>query len=280
LHAAIWQGGAVRDLGTLGGPDSLGNFLDARGQVAGESFTSSTPGPFGIPPMDPFLWDHGVMHDLGTFGGTFALSSWMNDHGEVVGFSDLAGDQVAHPFLWNGGSLIDLGTLGGDNGQSYWVNDSGSVVGSADVPGSQIHHGFLWANGIMRDLPPTGDDPCANAFVINARGQAVGNDTDCAGTGLNAMLWQNGSAFNLNAQVDSTPLHLTEAFFISARGEIACLATLPNGDEHVALLRPESGASSGSRMGSTTATGSTPDARDLLQTLPERIRQLSGPQVR
>jgi probable HAF family extracellular repeat protein len=282
LHAAVWQGGAVRDLGTLGGPDSLGGFLNGRGQVAGESFTNSTPGPFGIPTMDPFLWQNGVMHDLGTLGGTFGLTNWMNSSGEVVGFSDLAGDQTSHPFLWNGDRMLDLGTLGGDNGVAYWVNNAGSVVGSADVLGSQAHHAFLWSHGIMRDLPPSGGDPCANAFVINARGQAVGNDTDCAGTGLNAMLWQDGSAHNLNDLVNSTSLHLTEAFFISARGEIACLGTLPNGDEHVVLLRPASGASSasGATHARSAVAAGTSDSRDLFKTLPERIRQLSSPQVR
>ena len=90
----------------------------------------------------------------------------------------------------------------------------------------------------MRDLPPTGGDPCAKALVINARGQVVGADTNCAGQNLNAMLWENGSAFNLNSMVGTTELHLSEAFFISARGEIGCLGTLPNGDTRVAVLIP------------------------------------------
>jgi probable HAF family extracellular repeat protein len=231
--------------------------------------------------MDPFLWQNGSMHDLGTLGGTFGMTNWMNSRGEVVGSSDLAGDETSHPFLWNGNRMIDLGTLGGDDGVAYWVNGAGSVVGSADVPGSQSHHGFLWADGVMRDLPPSGDDPCANAFAINERGQAVGNDTDCAGHGLNAMLWENGSAFNLNSLIGSTALHLTEAFFISARGEIACLGTLPNGDEHVALLTPGSGASaSGSRAAAAAVSISTSDSRDLFKTLPQRIAQLSSPVFR
>jgi probable HAF family extracellular repeat protein len=131
--------------------------------------------------MDPFLWQDGAMRDLGTLGGTFGMTNWMNSRGEVIGFSNLAGDNAAHPFLWNGHRLVDLGTLGGDNGVAYWVNDPGAVVGSADVPGSQTHHGFLWTRGTMRDLPPTGGDPCANAYAISDRGQAVGSDTDCNG---------------------------------------------------------------------------------------------------
>jgi len=133
---------------------------------------------------------------------------------------------------------VDLGTLGGDNGAAFWVSDSGLVAGGADVPGSQAHHGFLWKNGAMRDLPPTGGAPCSNAWVVNARGQAVGNDTDCQGNNLAAVLWEHGAAYDLNTLIGRFPVHLAEAFYISNRGEIACLGTLPNGNLRVVLLVP------------------------------------------
>jgi len=288
-RATLWRRGSVRNLGTLGGPDSLGRFLNGRGQLAGDSFTNSTPNPTtGIPTMDPFLWQKGVMRDLGGFGGTFGSSTWMNGRGEVVGFSDLAGDNAGHPFLWNGKRLIDLGTLGGDFGLAYWVNEAGSVVGAADVPGSQTHDGFLWRKRRISDLPPTGGDPCSDAFAINARGQAVGADSDCNGTTLNARLWQNGTAHNLNSLVGPTRLHLDEAFFISDRGEIACVGTLPDGDRHVALLRPVAGGgaqrlvqaprgrpATQPAQGGTVARG-TQDPRDLFATTRERLALLSA----
>jgi len=276
-RATIWQNGRVRDLGTLGGPDSLGGFLNGRGQAAGESFTNSTPNPStGFPTMDPFLWQDGVMRDLGTLGGTFGLTNWMNGRGEVVGFSDLAGDKASHPFLWNGHRLVDLGTLGGDNGVAYWVNDAGSVVGAADVSGSKNQHAFLWRNGVMRDLPPTGGDPCAKALVINARGQVVGADTNCAGQNLNAMLWENGSAFNLNSMVGTTQLHLSEAFFISARGEIGCLGTLPNGDTRVAVLIPVAPGARGAdarASGTRTVAAATRDHWGFRRSPPGRTQE-------
>jgi probable HAF family extracellular repeat protein len=238
-RATLWQGGKPRNLGTLGGPDSLGHFVNQRGQVAGESFTNFKKNPAtGLPTMDPFLWQHGVMKDLGTLGGTFGLTGWMNSRGEVVGGSDLPGDQANHPFLWNGHRLVDLGTLGGDNGVAFWISDSETVAGAADVPGSQAHHGFLWKNGTMQDLPPTGGAPCSNAYVVNARGQAVGNDTDCQGNSLAAVLWEHGAAYDLNTLIGRFPVHLAEAFYISNRGQIACLGTLPNGDLRVVLLVP------------------------------------------
>lgn len=257
-RATLWQNGKPRNLGTLGGPDSLGGLLNQRGQVAGESFTNSKQNPVtGLPTMDPFLWQHGVMKDLGTFGGAFGMATWMNSRGQVAGASDLAGDQAFHPFLWNGHRLVDLGTLGGDNGMANWVNDTGTVVGTADIPGSQTHHGFLWTNGTMRNLPPTGGAPCSNAAVINARGQAVGDDTDCQGHALAAVLWEHGSAYDLNRLIGRSPLHLAEAFYINNRGEIGTLATLPNGDMHVVLLVP-AGLAARQGLSGTAGTSLTP----------------------
>jgi probable HAF family extracellular repeat protein len=286
-RATLWQNGKAHSLGTLGGPDSLGGLLDARGDVAGESFTNSTPNSAtGVPTMDPFLWRNGHMRDLGTLGGNFGMSTWMNNHGEVVGFSLLAGDRTGHPFLWSGRRLVDLGTLGGHFAIAFWVNDNGEVVGGSDT-GSRAFHGFLWRQGTMLDLPPVPGDRCSQANVINARGQVAGADVDCRnGNNLNAVLWQHGHAYNLNSLIAPTQLHLNEAFFISARGQIACLGTLPNGDQRVALLTPIHG--SGSALTATSRshtnrnvvpTPAVRDKRDLLTTLPERILLDSTPRL-
>jgi hypothetical protein len=66
----IWIDGVMRDLGTLGGPDSFiaGLCDDQRAEmVAGTSFTSFTPNPTtGVPTADPFLRKNGTMIDLGS----------------------------------------------------------------------------------------------------------------------------------------------------------------------------------------------------------------------
>jgi len=181
----------------------------------------------------------------------------MNSRGEVVGGSDLRGDHTFHPFLWNGRRLVDLGTLGGRYGAANWISDPGAVAGFSGVPGSQAYHGFLWENGTMRDLRPTGKARCSIAWVVNTRGQAVGDDTDCQNNNLAAVLWEHGAAYDLNTLIGRFPVHLAEAFYISNRGEIACLGTLPNGDLRVVLLVP-TGLAARQGLSAAPATSQAP----------------------
>jgi len=165
------------------------------------------------------------MRDLGTLGGTVGFANWLNNTGDVVGSSDLAGDQTSHPFLWNGTKMIDLGTLGGANGSANWVNAAGAVTGNADVPDG-THHGFLWQTGHMRDLPPIGNGPCSNGQAVNNLGEVVGNNTDCQGHELRAVPWRDRHAYDLNTLIPPSPLHLTNARYISDQGQIVANGVL------------------------------------------------------
>jgi probable HAF family extracellular repeat protein len=166
----VWQNGVMRDIGTLGGNDAVWNASNARGDIAGASYTDSAldqNSQTGFPILDPFLWRHGQMIDLGTLGGTLGFANWLNNADEVVGQSDLAGDQTAHPFLWNGKRMIDLGTLGGTFGVANWISNGGEIVGGSLTSGDNAFHATLWKHGTITDL--TGADS-SHMFLLIPNG--------------------------------------------------------------------------------------------------------------
>ena len=196
VHAFLWEHGSMQDLGTLGGPDSFGYYINERGEVTGQSFTNDINETTGIPTLDPFLWRDGRMLDLGSLGGTFGVPDALNNRGQVVGGSTLAGDEAFHPFLWDKGRMKDLGTFGGDFGEAFGINDDGEVVGKAYFHGDERWDAFVWIRGLMTDLGNLG---CTStAYSINSRGQIAGTSrlADCQT--VHAVLWQNGKIYDLN----------------------------------------------------------------------------------
>jgi probable HAF family extracellular repeat protein len=251
VHAFLWTNSkGMQDLGTLGGTDSSALFINERGQIAGWSFTNTTPNSAmtacgfsvaNVPTEDPFIWMNGKMTDLGTLGGTCGQANDLNNRGQVAGFSDLAEDSTEHPFLWSEGEgMKDLGTLGGTFGHADSLNDAGEVVGTATTTGDLFGRAFLWRNGVMTNLGTLGTDPDSEAFSVNLQGQVVG------GTGIfnvvdhSAFLWEHGGPMvDLNTLVPPNPnLQLTLALYINDRGEIAALGTFSSGDRHAFVLIP------------------------------------------
>jgi uncharacterized membrane protein len=250
----VWdEEDGIQDIGTLGGPDAFPSLINQHGQIAGFSYTDSTPQPTtGFPTLHPFLWEKAKgMKDLGSLGGTTTASvNGLNERGEVVGGALLPGDLINHPFLWDGEKLIDLVATpfgGSADGEAFWINEAGEVVGIAGIPapcpGSspprEAAHAFLWRQGVMADLGALAGSPISQANFVNSRSQVVGDSMPCDFSAVTAFLWENGSLVDLNTLIPpSTPFFVFTASFISDQGEIAAFGALANGDQHAVLLIP------------------------------------------
>jgi len=256
-RAFLWNGGKLRDLGTLGGNDAEALAINASGLIYGMSYTDTVAhDATGLPTTHPFIWKNGSMQDLGTLGGTLAVvgdglvgGPWgatLNGRGQAIGTSTLAGDETWHAFLWDKGKMVDLGTLGGDNSEALAINELGWVMGRSDYsPDSSYHHATLWRDGTSKDLGVVA--PCLNstATASNSRGDVVADLGYCTDDPSDldfnsAFMWRPGREIvDLNnLVVPASSMHIESAFGINDKGEIAANAYLSTGELHAILLVP------------------------------------------
>lgn len=245
IHAALWENGAVADLGTLGGKSSIAIAINSAGRVVGASEMANGN-------SHAFLWKEGVMTDLGTPGGTGSGAISINSRGQILlGGSDgsvgiwdrgvithlplpagapgctpiglsAAGAAVGQcaigseirSVLWDHSGITDLGTLGGSLTAATAVSASGRVVGVARQNPDLGSRPFLWRHGTIIDLStqgaPTGFGPTA----INTAGQIIGGLG--GGGAVHALLWEHGTTIELG----TLPGQDTYAFGINASGEV------------------------------------------------------------
>jgi probable HAF family extracellular repeat protein len=145
------RGGAMRDLGTLGGDSSFATGINDSGQIVGAADVTNDFGEHA------FLYSGGKMHDLGTLpGGNLSFAEDINARGQIVGRAAIRGfdESSSHAFLYAGGTMHDLGTLGGTYSDALAINVHGQVVGLAATNGGSplSPHAFIDNGAGLMDL--------------------------------------------------------------------------------------------------------------------------------
>lgn len=169
LHAFVWDGQQMLDIGTLPGGDfdTYGLGINNSGQVVGRSACKA------------FSWEGGVMSELSSGSGSYAEA--INSLGTIVGFSGGGTCSAGEALIWN--SSGDA-TILGDRGPGFVsipsaINDLGVVAGFSRDSSPYGVYATLWSptDGIV-DLQTEVLGPAgwawSRAESINNLGQIVG----------------------------------------------------------------------------------------------------------
>jgi probable HAF family extracellular repeat protein len=136
IHAVLWDGGNVTDIGNLGGVAwHTPNAINRDGDVVGFSNFSQADG--GNLRPHAFLWtESDGIEDLGTLPAPLDDNSdgWgINERRQAVGSScDVDGN--CHAFLWQDGAMSDLNELVDSEDvliAAYDIDDRGRITGQA-----------------------------------------------------------------------------------------------------------------------------------------------------
>lgn len=100
IHAVLWEGGVIKDLGLLNSNATKANDINNRGTVVGYSFTTLTNSPSDVP-QQAFVWKNGIMRDLNKLlpansGWELNTARAINNRGQIVGEGKFNGKNRAY----------------------------------------------------------------------------------------------------------------------------------------------------------------------------------------
>lgn len=230
--------GAMTDLGTLGGDNSIAVDINNKGLIVGFSQVdaSSVFAGFVIQPGTTALVR------IKSLGGSFTRLATSNLKGVVIGSSQLPGDLETRAFYsrppYNKPVMLD--SLGGPNSAAYAINDQGTIVGSTQVAVTKLRRAYKAQVGssAITELPTPAGRP-ATATGINNQGVIVGTYQDPTTSTNNAFSCAGECTTFTNLNTVTTGLApgvvLTNAQRVNDKGMITALGS----DSRLYLLLPQ-----------------------------------------
>jgi probable HAF family extracellular repeat protein len=222
-HAARWQSGVARDLGTLGnGYFSEARGLNATGVIVGSSSTETGA-------THAFRYSDATgMVDL-TPGFDNAHAEGINDAGQVVGWRN------GRAFRLTGTTFTDLGVpTGYSESFAVAINASGQVAGHVITGSGNAERIFRYSNGVMTLIGGLGE--YNRAFGINSAGAVVGQGLPVLGLKQGFLYTDANGMQGLNQMIDpASGWYILGATGINDAGQIVGWASGPNGQRAIRL---------------------------------------------
>jgi probable HAF family extracellular repeat protein len=239
IHAFLWDGGQITDLGSLDGTgqshaldindggvvlgwsdtlEGVRRFVSHDGQLVaspGETWAINDRGHT----VGDALYVDGQRIEIPDLGDQPAIGLALNHRDHVTGFAPTPPFHQ-HAFFWADGQFIDLGTAGGPIGAGLDVNEHDQVVGRMFTP-EIFNRPFLYEGGQIIDLGSATGTPSGVASAINNRGDIVGTDEDTARMPETGWIGRPGNLKSLKALlVDGSCFFMIEAVDINDAGYI------------------------------------------------------------